>query len=99
MKKIIEFALFQALLFAIIGLIAGILYSFGGLIIDTAVSLNWLQTAETPGLSIGTVLAFGALLGMPLLFAIFGFLLGIVEWIVYKSFIQRFIKFDFTFSK
>lgn len=60
----------------IIGLLCGILYSFGGLLIDVGVSLGWLsaQAMETPGLSIGTLYAFGALIGMPVLFALSGWL-------------------------
>ena len=50
-----------------LGVIAGILYSFGGLIIDALVTLELFETYETPGLSFGTVLAFGALIGMPLI--------------------------------
>ncbi|MGB0376521.1 MAG: hypothetical protein ACPGC5_04925 [Flavobacteriaceae bacterium] len=60
----------------IIGLLCGILYSFGGLLIDIGVSLGWLsaQAMETPGLSIGTLYAFGALIAMPVLFALSGWL-------------------------
>jgi hypothetical protein len=32
-----------------------------------------MTTNETPGLGFGTVLAFGALIGMPVIFAIAGF--------------------------
>jgi hypothetical protein len=67
-----------------IGLIAGILYSFGGLLIDTLVTLGWVVTSETPGLSYGTFLAFGALIGMPLIFAIAGLISGIIIALVYS---------------
>ena len=67
--KLFFLAKFQAVLFALIGLICGILYSFGGLVIDTLVSFDWLTSAETSGLSYGTILAFGAVIGMPLIFA------------------------------
>ena len=51
-----------------LGLLLGVIYSFGGLIIDVAtIGLNW-----------GTLMAFGALIGMPIIFAIAGMLLGIV---------------------
>ena len=45
--------------------------------IDSLVSLGWVASAETPGLSVGTALAFMALVGMPLIFAGVGFFLGI----------------------
>ena len=51
---------------AYLGLACGVLYSFGGLIADLlTIGLNW-----------GTALAFGALVGMPILFGTFGFILG-----------------------
>ena len=101
-KKIgvFSFAKFQALVGALIGLICGILYSFGGLIIDVLVSGGLLSSAamETPGLSYGTVLAFGALVGMPVIFATAGFLLGLVEAILHNLFARWFggIKIDFS---
>jgi len=60
-----------------IGLILGILYSFGGALLDITVSLGWISSTETSGLSAGTALAFMALIGMPLIFAAGGFFLGI----------------------
>ena len=84
--KVFSFALFQALLFGLVGLLMGILYSFGGLAIDTLVSLDLIITNETPGLSYGTVLAFGALIGMPLIGAGAGFILGGIEAILYNLF-------------
>lgn len=58
--KVFRFALFQALLMGLLGLCAGILYSFGGLLLDALVSMGWVEYNETPGLSHGTILAFGA---------------------------------------
>lgn len=86
-KKIgvFSFAKFQAIMGGLIGLVLGIIYSFGGFLIDTMVSLGWIETTETPGLSYGTVLAFGALIGMPIIFAVAGFCLGIVEAILYNN--------------
>ena len=86
MKKIniLNLVKFQSLLLAIIGLIAGIIYSIGGLIIDTMVTFNILDFPQTPGLSYGTILAFGALIGMPLLFALVGFIGGLAEGILYN---------------
>ena len=71
-----------------VGLVLGLIYSFGGLAIDTLVSLGYLDADDmgTPGLSYGTILAFGALLGMPLIFGGLGVLLGAViaafRWII-----------------
>lgn len=77
---VLSFAKFQAVLTSLIGLIAGILYSFGGAIFDlvTTGSVNW-----------GTALAFLALLGMPILFGTFGFIIGIVEAILYNIITKR----------
>ena len=63
-----------------VGLIAGILYSFGGAIYDllTSGTVNW-----------GTALAFLALIGMPILFATFGFLVGLIEAFLYNLFARR----------
>jgi hypothetical protein len=81
---VLSFAKFQAIVLGFAGLLAGIVYSFGGLIIDTLVSIGWVTTTETPGLSYGTVLAFGALVGMPVIFAAFGFAVGLVEAVVFN---------------
>jgi hypothetical protein len=85
-KKLGVFSLakFQAVLGALIGLVLGILYAFGGLIIDTLVTIGWMTTNETPGLSYGTVLAFGALVGMPIIFSVAGFLLEFIEAVLYN---------------
>jgi hypothetical protein len=88
--KIFQFAIFQSYLGALIGLLAGIIYSFGGLIIDALVTIGWVTTTETPGLSYGTVLAFGALIGMPIIFAAFGFVAGIISAILYNLFAKWF---------
>lgn len=88
MKKLktIPFLTFHTVLGALLGLLAGILYAFGGLLIDLLVSLGWVSSPETPGLSVGTILAFGALIGMPIIFAGFGLLLGGIELIVFTVF-------------
>jgi len=49
--NILAFAKFLAIFFGLIGLLLGILYFFGGLILDVSVSMNWLQSEETTGLS------------------------------------------------
>lgn len=69
--------------FGFLGVVAGVVYAFGGLAIDTAVTLGWMTTEETPGLSIGTILAFQALIGMPLIFALFGVVSGGVVAVLY----------------
>lgn len=95
MKKInrikpLAFAKFQAYLGLLIGLVFGLVYAFGGLIIDTLVTLNMISTNETPGLSYGTILAFGALFGMPIIFAGFAAITGFVESLLYNFFFTRF---------
>lgn len=57
-----------------VGLIAGIFYSFGGLIYDLS----------TIGLNGGPALAFFALIGMPLIFAACGFIVGAIEAVLYN---------------
>ena len=58
----------------LLGLIAGIFYSFGGFIYE----------AYTNTLNFGTVLAFGALIGMPIIFATFGFIIGAIGAYIYN---------------
>jgi len=86
-KKIkpLAFLKFQTVMGSIFGLMMGIMYAFGGLIIDALVSANWLTHPETPGLSYGTILAFGALIGMPIIFAGFGLIIGIFEVLVFNG--------------
>jgi len=88
--KLISLAKFQAVIFGLLGLLAGVIYSFGGLIVDTLVTIGWVTTTETPGLSYGTVLAFGALIGMPLIGAIAGLFVGFVGAILYNLFAKWF---------
>lgn len=95
--KVFSFARFQAFLMALVGLLAGTLYSFGGLIYDALVSYGWVTSASTPGLGYGTILAFGALIGMPIIFATSGFIVGLIEAILYNLFARWFggVKIDF----
>ena len=58
----------------VLGLVAGIFYSFGGFFFELF----------TGSLNEGTALAFLALLGMPLLFAASGFVAGAVVAIIYN---------------
>jgi hypothetical protein len=77
---VLNYMKFCGMLGAIIGLVFGIFYAFGGLIIDFMVSVNLLapSTMGTPGLGAGTLLAFGALIGMPAIFAVVSIVLGMV---------------------
>jgi len=63
------------------------LLQFGGAIYD----------ALTIGLNLGTALAFFALIGMPISYAAFGFLLGLIEAFLYNLFTKWFggIEMDF----
>ena len=88
--EVFSFAKLQAVVFALLGVLAGIAYSFGGLVIDTLVSIGWITSAATPGLSCGTVLAFGALIGMPIIFAAFGFAAGLIGAFLYNVLAKRF---------
>ena len=92
LKKIsvLSFVKLQAVMGGLIGLLAGILYSFGGLLIDSLVTFGWITSSETPGLSYGTVLAFGALLGMPAIGVIFGLIAGFIGAILYNLVAKRF---------
>ena len=78
----------QATMMAITGVIAGILYSFGGAIYD-------LITTGT--MNLGTALAFLALVGMPLMFAAAGFVAGAILAPLYNLVAARFggIEADF----
>jgi energy-converting hydrogenase Eha subunit A len=82
-------------------LVAGILYSFDGLIVDTLVSIGWVSSvsASTPGLSFGTVLAFGSLIGMPIIFAMIGFVAGIIEALAYNLFAKWFGEIEIDFKQ
>lgn len=101
LKKIavFSFAKFQAVLFALVGMVCGILYFFGGLIMDALVTMGMLssESMTTSGLSLGTLLAFGALIGIPIMFGIAGFLTGILEAVLYNLIAKWFggLKIDF----
>ena len=85
-KKIgvLSLAKFQGAMMGVMGIIAGAIYSIGGLIIDTLVTFDVVRSTETPGLSHGTLLALGALIIMPLLFAAYGFVIGAVSALIYN---------------
>lgn len=92
-------ATLQALLFGLLGLLAGVLYSFGGLTIDALVSSGLITHASTPGLSYGTALAFMALLGMPIIFALAGFMTGLAEAFLYDLFARWLGAFELDLSR
>ena len=71
---VFSFAKFQAMLLSLIGLIAGIAYAFGGAIYDLMNS----------GFNTGSALAFLALIGMPIIFLIIGFMFGFVEALLFN---------------
>jgi hypothetical protein len=60
---------------AYVGLLFGVLYSFGGVVVDLL----------TIGLNLGTLMAFGALVGMPVLFSAAGFFLGVLIALVSQA--------------
>lgn len=78
--KVMSLAKLQAAILAVVGLIAGILYSFGGAIYDLI---------STGSVNSGTALAFLALIAMPVLFAIFGFIVGIIEAYLYNLILRK----------
>jgi hypothetical protein len=97
--NVLSFVRFQTIMGAIIGLIFGIVYSFGGLMVDALVSIGWVSNIETPGLSYGTALAFGALVGMPIIFAIFGLILGLIEAFLFNILSRWTGKVELDFKK
>ena len=96
--NVLSFARFQALLGALFGLGAGSIYSFGGLVVDALVTLGWVVMSGTPGLSYGTVLAFGALIGMPLIGLIAGLAAGFVSALLYNLFAKTFGGIDIDYE-
>jgi len=79
--RVLSLAKLQGILFAYVGLLCGILYSFGGFIYDLV---------TTGSLNLGTALAFFALIGMPLIFASFGFIVGLILAVLYNLFSRLF---------
>lgn len=97
-----SFAKLLMVVFGLIGLLFGVYYAFGGLLIDIMVSLDWLsaEKMETSGLSNGTLLAFGALLAMPLIGMAFGFFSGLLGAWFYNVFAKKLggLNVDFKFK-
>jgi len=78
---VLALAKFQAVLMAPLGMITGIIYSFGGTVYDII---------STGSVNYGTALAYVALVVQPIMFAIVGFLIGIVEALLYNLIAKRF---------
>lgn len=74
------FAKLQAIVFAAIGLLAGLVYAFGGLAVDISGGV----------VGAGTALAFMAIAGMPALFALAGFVVGAIGAVAYNQLARRF---------
>ena len=89
----------QAALMAVVGLLAGFVYSFGGAAIDVLVTAGVIASESTPGLSWGTALAFLALIGMPVYFAVFGFAAGAIGAFLYGLIARRIRLWDDTGGK
>ena len=64
----------------IIGLFSGIFYSFGGAVYDLVHG----------GFTAGTAMAFGALIGMPAIFALTGAACGLVGSFFYNLYLKRY---------
>ena len=79
--KILSLAKFQAILLAPVGLITGIIYSFGGTIYDIY---------YTGSVNFGTALAYLGLIIQPIMFAAFGYALGIIEALLYNLWAKKF---------
>ena len=73
---ILRYGLGGALLGAAVGLACGVLYSVGGFFVDLF----------TIGLNQGTLMAFGALIGMPVIFAAAGLGAGLLPGVVLRLF-------------
>ncbi|RDI91114.1 hypothetical protein Ob7_06623 [Thermosipho africanus Ob7] len=80
--NIFKMAKLQALLFFPLGILSGFIYSIGGLIYDLL---------KTGSVNMGTFLAFLAIIGMPLLFYVIGFIFGIIEALMFNTFLVRFV--------
>lgn len=68
------YAKLQGIIVGLIGLFCGVLYATIGTIIDLS----------TIGLNAGTALAYLAIIGMPIFFAVFGYVTGLVSAALYN---------------
>ena len=79
--RVLSLAKLQGVLLAYVGLVCGILYSFGGFIYDVV---------TTGSVNLGTALAFFAIIGMPIIFSTFGFITGFILAFLYNFFSRWF---------
>lgn len=79
----------QAVVTGCAGIIAGLIYAVGGMFHDLL----------TVGFNHGTVLAFLAIPIMPLYFAIFGFVCGLVGAYLYNTFLSSRIHINMNAEK
>lgn len=77
--KVLPFARLLAVVFSLLGLTAGLIYSLGGLAYDLI---------TTGSLNSGTALAFLSLIGMPTLFGLAGLLAGLIGGWLFNSFFR-----------
>ena len=87
--KVFSYAKFQAIVMAFAGIIAGLIYSVGGTFYDL----------QTIGLNKGTIFAYIAIPVMPLYFAVFGFVTGLVGAILYNLAAKRLGKREMDFEQ
>ena len=85
---VLSFARFLAIVSAFAGLISGTLYAIVGAIYDSA----------TGSVGHGTALAFSAIIGMPVGFAIFGFVVGAIGACLYNTTTKWVGKIDLDFE-
>ena len=100
--NILKYAKFQGLICAFVGLLLGFLYSFGGLAVDALVSFELTDPIiweDTPGLSKGTLLAFIAIIVMPIYFGILGFIFGIFGAFLFNKLKHPFKNIDTNFKQ
>ena len=71
-----------------IGIVLGAFYSIGGALMDALVSVGALTSSGTSGLGLGTILAFGALIVMPMVGMTAGFLISFAAIGFYKYIIR-----------
>ncbi|MDX5340035.1 MAG: hypothetical protein LPK25_13495 [Cyclobacteriaceae bacterium] len=95
---ILTFARFQGVMGLLIGFLLGVIYSVGGFILDTLATFGLVNSPQTLGLDLGTILAFGAIIGMPILFSILGFLLGLAEAYLFNWVAHLFGGFNLKFQ-
>lgn len=96
---VIPFAKFHAALLGLVGIAAGLIYAGGGLTLDILISIELLapDTGGSTGLGYGTVLAFGALVGIPLVFMVVGYMMGVLEATAYNLYMKWHRPIDIDF--